>query len=67
MLTLCKQYRVPVIVSSDAHDPSGVGQFALAKELLEQEEMDEELILNLDAERVQHFLLDPVPGEEAQI
>ncbi|MCI6173515.1 MAG: phosphatase [Clostridiales bacterium] len=67
MLTLCKQYRVPVIVSSDAHDPSGVGRFALAKELLEQEEMDEELILNLDAERVQHFLLDPVPGEEAQI
>ena len=64
---LLEKYRVPVIVSSDAHDPSGVGRFALAKELLEQEEMDEELILNLDAERVQHFLLDPVPGEEAQI
>lgn len=56
MLELCKQYRVPIIVSSDAHDPSWVGRFELAQKLLEDSRMDEELILNNDVEKVKKFI-----------
>lgn len=56
MLALCKQYRVPVIISSDAHDPSWVGEFALAYELLEALDFDETLILNNDIEKIKQFI-----------
>ena len=35
-----------------------VGQFCLARRLLDQLEMDESLILNLDLEKTKTFLLD---------
>ena len=35
MLALCQQYRVPIVVDSDAHDPSWVGRQDLACALLE--------------------------------
>ena len=56
MLTLCMEYGVPVIVSSDAHDPSGVGEFSLAKELLEQVKFDRRLILNTDVQKFYEFI-----------
>lgn len=56
MLSLCMQYQAPIIVSSDAHDPSAVGGFSLARELLEQEHFDENLILNTDLERFMDFI-----------
>lgn len=34
MLPFCEKYRVPIIVSSDAHDPSWVGEFTLAEKFL---------------------------------
>jgi len=46
---------VPVIVSSDAHDPSWVGRVDLAMELLEEIDLPESLILNLEAERLLRF------------
>lgn len=58
MLPLCMEYRVPILVNTDAHDPERVGDFALARQLLEQLEMDESLILNLDPEKTKAFLLD---------
>ena len=48
MLRLCMEQRVPVLVSSDAHDPSFVGEFAMACALLEEVGFDESLILNTD-------------------
>ena len=36
MLKLCEQQQVPIIISSDAHDPSWVGRFDLAVKLLEE-------------------------------
>ena len=44
MLRLCMQHQVPIIVSSDAHYPSWVGEFTLAKELLELVGFDKEKI-----------------------
>lgn len=56
MLSLCMQYRVPIIVSSDAHDPSWVGEFGLAYQLLEKSGFDEALILNNDIEKLKQFI-----------
>lgn len=55
LLALCAEYDVPVVVSSDAHDPSAVGGFSLALALLEGEEFDPALVLNTDATAVLRF------------
>lgn len=58
MLDWCRQLSVPIIVNSDAHDPSWVGRFELAEELLEELSFPESLILNLDTDKLLGFLLD---------
>lgn len=57
MLPLCMEYGVNIIVNTDSHDPSQVGDFTLAMVLLERLEMNENLILNNDAEKLKEFLL----------
>ena len=57
MLPLCMEYGVPVVVNTDAHDPGAVGDFTLARRLLEEVGMDENLILNQDLEKLKGFLL----------
>lgn len=57
MLPLCMEYGVNIVVNSDAHDPSQVGDFTLARALLEQLEFAEDLILNNDLEKLKAFLL----------
>ena len=57
MLPLCMEYGVPIIVNTDAHDPSQVGDFSLAQTLLDRLGFDESLILNKDAEKLKAFLL----------
>lgn len=56
MLALCGRRRAPVIVSSDAHDPSAVGGFEAARALLDGIGFDEELILNTDVEKFKRFI-----------
>ena len=56
MLSLCQEYQVPIIISSDAHDPSWVGKFDLAYELLEKLKIDEKLILNNDIDKLKKFI-----------
>lgn len=51
MLRLCMEYEVPVIVSSDAHDPFYVGRFAESCELLNRAGFDRELIINTSVEK----------------
>ena len=58
MLPLCMEYGVPIIVNTDAHDPSQVGDFTLARKLLEEIGFDEGLILNNDLQKLKHFLLE---------
>lgn len=51
MLKLCEQFQVPIIVSSDAHDPDYVGRFREACELLDEMNFDEKLVLNTDVKK----------------
>lgn len=59
MLPLCMEYGVNIIVNTDSHDPSQVGDFALSRALLEKLGMDEDLILNNNLEKLKKFLLNP--------
>lgn len=56
MLALCRQHGVPIVVNSDAHDPSAVGRFEAAVALLNEVEFDKDLILNTDVERFKRFI-----------
>lgn len=58
MVPLCMEYGVPIVVNTDAHDPSFVGDFSLARQLLEQMDINDELILNNDLAKVKAFLLE---------
>lgn len=57
MLPLCAELGVPVVVNTDSHDPSFVGDFDLARKLLEELGFPEELILNNDLDKLKAFLL----------
>lgn len=56
MLALCKQHHAPIIVDSDAHDPSAVGGFDEARKFLQEQDFPEELILNVAADRLKIFI-----------
>ena len=57
MLPLCMEYGVSIIVNTDSHDPSQVGDFTLARALLKEIGFDENLIVNNDLEKLKAFLL----------
>ncbi|MDO4475561.1 MAG: phosphatase [Lachnospiraceae bacterium] len=52
MLRLCSEMRVPIIVDTDSHDPSQVGDFELALAFMEEMNFDPELVLNTSKEKV---------------
>lgn len=52
----CMKYRVPVVVSSDAHFVHHIGYFEEALEMLRDIQFPEDLILNADAERFEACL-----------
>lgn len=56
MLELCRRHSVPVIVNSDAHDPSAVGRFREAVALLNEAGFDSGLVLNTDVEKFKAFI-----------
>lgn len=57
MVPLCMEMGVPLIVNTDAHDPSAVGDFTLARQLLEELGVSDELVLNTDLDKLRNFLL----------
>ena len=57
MIPLCMEYGVPVIINTDSHDPSQVGDFTLAIEFLKSFDLNEDLILNNDLDKLKRFLL----------
>lgn len=63
MIPLCMEMGVPIVVNTDAHDPSSVGIFTDARELLASLEVNEDLILNNDAAKLKAFFL----GEKTSI
>jgi len=56
VIHLCEKYKVPIVVSSDAHNQFQVGCCSLAVERLEKENFPEELILNADINKIRNFL-----------
>ena len=50
MLELCKEYSVPVIMGSDAHFDTLIGEFSMAEKLLGEVSFPEELVLNRSVE-----------------
>lgn len=56
MLALCERHRVPVILGSDAHDPSEVGGLDHALALINEAAFPRELVMNLDSGAFLAFL-----------
>ena len=56
MLKYCEKYRVPIVINSDAHDPSAVGKLDIAKNFIESTGFDERLILSTNPEKLLKFL-----------
>ncbi len=53
MIPLCMERGVFVVVDTDAHDPSAVGNFDLARKLLETMDINEDLLLNNDLQKLE--------------
>lgn len=56
IMLLCKQLGVPIIVDSDAHFPTRVGDCPHCRKLLEELDFPEELVVNSSVERFQAYL-----------
>ncbi len=52
ILKYCKQYEVPVVLGSDAHFYTAIGEFKEAIELLEEIDFPENLVLNTNPEKL---------------
>ena len=59
MIPLCMEHGVPIIVNTDAHDTTAVGDFTEAVQFLQQLDVNENLILNNDLTKLKQFLLRP--------
>lgn len=55
MLKYCRQYNVPVVVGSDAHFDTDVGNHSFAEALFRETDFPEELILNRSVEALKEF------------
>lgn len=56
MLASCVKYGAKIIVNSDAHVSSAVGNHQNAYEILKQEKFPEELVVNSDVERIKEYI-----------
>lgn len=56
MLSYCEKYEVPVVINSDAHVISEVGQHERAIALMESLHFPEELVMNASADKLLDFL-----------
>lgn len=56
MLELCKKYRVPIVMDSDAHFDTLIGKFDMARALLEEIDFPEELVLNSSVEMLKKYI-----------
>lgn len=56
ILRLCMRYETPVVVGTDAHHTSGVGQFGEALAALEDTGFPEELVANTSLEKYERLL-----------
>ena len=53
---MCKQYEVPIVLSSDAHISYDVANYSFIWPLLQETEFPDELILNYDIEKFMEYI-----------
>lgn len=53
---LCKKHGVPVILNTDSHFFTNIGDFTLADEVMKKVDMPEELIMNTDKKKLLSYL-----------
>ena len=58
ILPLCAKYKVPVIMNSDAHFTTAVGEHGRAEALLKELNFPEELIANYHPEILKEYIPD---------
>lgn len=56
MLRYCREYQVPVVIGSDAHVDTDIGNHEMALALLEEENFPQELIINRSVEALKEAL-----------
>lgn len=56
MLNLCREYKQPVVIDSDAHVDVSVGDHAYVWKLMEEVDFPEELIVNTSVDKVKKYL-----------
>lgn len=56
VVNLCKKYRVPVVLSSDAHFSLSLGNVTESMKIITELDFPEKLVLNVDKERFAEFL-----------
>lgn len=56
ILSLCKEFQVPVVLSSDAHMDTKIGDFRYIYPFLEETAFPEELILNRNADALRPYI-----------
>ncbi len=56
ILELCREYQVPILMGSDAHFDTYIGEFPYAVSLLEELSFPEELVLNRSVEAVEKYV-----------
>ena len=69
ILPLCAKYKVPVIMNSDAHFTTAVGEHGRAEALLKELNFPEELIANTSTELIRQYLMEElqIPDYRADI
>lgn len=56
LLSLCKKYEVPVIMGSDAHIATDIGNHKLVKELIEQTNFPKRLVVNQSVDTLYYYI-----------
>lgn len=56
ILELCKEYRVPVVLGSDAHVDEGILNFEYAQQVLEEVDFPDELVVNTSVEKFKKYV-----------
>lgn len=57
VIRICRKYEIPVVVNSDAHFCTLVGDMTLSCSLLEEQDFPEKLVINSDWEKLRDFIV----------
>ena len=63
ILEACEKYGTSIVVNSDAHFYTAIGDFDVAKELIEKTGFPEKLVFNADEDRVLTYLKNKHPDK----